>query len=1047
MKKAIKISLISLISLLALFVIATGIVVWIVFTPAKLTPLVKDQAAKYLTCKTNIGAVELTFFSTFPQFCLKIEDVSLINPVKGAPTDTLLSASQLTAALDFKALWDNNELIMKGIEFKNVNINAFTDKSGKSNFNVMVPDTTAQDTSAFSNPFRKIDITDVKLSNARISYLDLSKDMNAQLNGLNADLQLGMTGNILKAELAASTEAMSFYMDSIDYIRNAKVKLALPIQYDFDNMLTKIGNTELNLNSLKAKLSGSVAMYKNNDDILTNLSFETEEYALDQLLKLIPAAYTSSLQGMKMSGLVATTGTVKGIVNDKSLPLVNVNAVLDNGTFEYSALPYKLTELAGNADINLNMNDKAQSKIILNEAHAKTGRSEVDASGVISYILLDDMLFDLNLKTSLNLPELEPMLPQDMAIDLKGFAEGTANVKFMLSDAMNANLQKMNISGNFNAVDLGIVYDSISMYSDKARFAITIPNKKNKTTNLIDATLLADKLKYNQGKNMHATLLNANIKAQTSDITKTDKLNTILCGFSFDHLTGSMDGMKAMLEKSNGKLDVKMNFSDSVSMPSVICDFDVTRLLAIVDDTTSATISYPKGRFTMLPSPKNPANPAFSINGVTGAFGATMGKQKMTAHDAFINTNLVYDDKASNVLAQWQPKGNMTLNQGSVIADGFDVNISIPTIQIDFTPDVYNIRDSRLIVGNSDFKLVGKLWNVDEYMHNKGLLKGDFNFSSKKTDVYQLVSLTSGLGNEEDSTSATTTKTSEKKEQQTNSSEPYMVPKGIDLKLHATVDNATFGFDSAKNVLGDVYVKDGILALENLRFTTPAARMQITSMYKSPRRNHLYVGMNLHIMDIEIPELLSMIPDVDTIMPMLRSFKGKAEFHFAVETYLDSMYNMKKSTLIGASSIRGENLVLMDGETFTEIAKMLRFNKKTENKIDSLNAEFTIFKNEVDIYPFLIVMDKYKAVVDGRHNLDMTFNYHISVTDSPLPLKFGVNVIGNMDDIMNHPLKCIRLAKCKYANLYRPSQRREVDTKKLDIIKKMREALKSDIIQ
>jgi hypothetical protein len=92
-------------------------------------------------------------------------------------------------------------------------------------------------------------------------------------------------------------------------------------------------------------------------------------------------------------------------------------------------------------------------------------------------------------------------------------------------------------------------------------------------------------------------------------------------------------------------------------------------------------------------------------------------------------------------------------------------------------------------------------------------------------------------------------------------------------------------------------------------------------------------------------------------------------------------------------------------------------------------------------------MDKYKAAADGRHNLDMTFNYHISVTDSPLPLKFGVNVIGNMDDIMNHPLKCIRLAKCKYANLYRPSQRREVDTKKLDIIKKMREALKSHIIQ
>ena len=266
-------------------------------------------------------------------------------------------------------------------------------------------------------------------------------------------------------------------------------------------------------------------------------------------------------------------------------------------------------------------------------------------------------------------------------------------------------------------------------------------------------------------------------------------------------------------------------------------------------------------------------------------------------------------------------------------------------------------------------------------------------------------------------------------------SNPFMVPKGIDISLYTSINEAYFQSDTARNVQGTVTVKDGTMILESMLFTTSAAKMQLTAMYKSPRKNHLYMGMDFHLLEIEIAELLKLIPDVDSIMPMLRSFSGKGEFHIAVETYLDSLYNLKKSTLRGASSVRGIDLVLMDGETFTEIAKTLRFNKKTENKIDSLSAEFTVFRNEVDVYPFLIVMDKYKAIVDGRHNLDMNFNYHISLIDSPLPLKLGVNVRGNLDDMK------IRPAKAKYSNMYRPAYRNEVETKKLELRSLIRQAL------
>jgi hypothetical protein len=125
----------------------------------------------------------------------------------------------------------------------------------------------------------------------------------------------------------------------------------------------------------------------------------------------------------------------------------------------------------------------------------------------------------------------------------------------------------------------------------------------------------------------------------------------------------------------------------------------------------------------------------------------------------------------------------------------------------------------------------------------------------------------------------------------------------------------------------------------------------------------------------------------------------------------------------------------MDGETFSEIAKTLKFSKHAVNKVDSLSAEFTIFRNEIDIYPFLIVMDRYKAVVAGRHNFDMSYDYHISVVDCPIPIKLGVDVKGT-EEAMSY-----NLAKCRYAEFYRPSSKKVVENKQIELRKLIRDAL------
>jgi hypothetical protein len=439
----------------------------------------------------------------------------------------------------------------------------------------------------------------------------------------------------------------------------------------------------------------------------------------------------------------------------------------------------------------------------------------------------------------------------------------------------------------------------------------------------------------------------------------------------------------------------------------------------------------PNGKVLLSPRSGNPDQLHINLSYKSGELKTAMGKNTAIVNNISTALDISNDNTQKDIFLQWLVKGYVDINQGLVTLSELTNPIEIPSVKMDFDPETFSIKESSMKIGKSDFRLTGNLNNVLSYFRGDSILRGKFNFISNKTDVAQLMALTSGIGTND---SASVNK-HENRTVDTASTGPYIVPKKIDVILNANIKLATIGVDTATNIKGDVRVHDGILLLDGLTFDTPAARMQLTAMYRTPRKNHLYLGIDYRMMDVEISELLTMIPDIDSLMPMLRSFGGRGEFHIAAETYLDSLYNIKKSTLRGAASIQGNNLVLMDGQTFSEIAKTLRFNKKTQNKVDSLSAEFTIFRNEIDVYPFLIVMDKYKAVIAGRHNFDMTFDYHVSVIDCPLPIKLGVDIKGNVDNLS------YKLVKCRYAEYFRPTSRHEVESKQLELRNMIRQTL------
>jgi len=98
--------------------------------------------------------------------------------------------------------------------------------------------------------------------------------------------------------------------------------------------------------------------------------------------------------------------------------------------------------------------------------------------------------------------------------------------------------------------------------------------------------------------------------------------------------------------------------------------------------------------------------------------------------------------------------------------------------------------------------------------------------------------------------------------------------------------------------------------------------------------------------------------------------------------------------------------------------------------VERIGVELLIRNNQIEIFPFIMEIDRYKTAISGIHNLDMTFNYHISVLRSPLPFKLGINLKGDLDNMKKMK---IGIGKAKYKDTNLPTYVTVIDTTRMNL--------------
>lgn len=953
MKKALKIFGITLGCIILLLAIVIGSALWVVFTPERLTPIVRNVASEYVKCEHHIGKVELTFFSTFPHFGLAIDSLTVVNPVEGAPSDTVLSVPHAVTSVDVMALLNEHTLSIPTLRMPDMQANIYIAANGQANYDILAlpQDTTAEDTTAFVLPFEKIAVGELIVSAKSLRYKSEPDTMDIALH-----------------------------------------QTAIQTAIDMVGMRVALHHAQLTTNSLQLAIDGWAEL---GDTLQTDMRLTLNDWQVDSVMPLLPFTLPKDIAQLIQGGSASLDATA-------AINMANGNA----------------------------------SSVTIHNLAAHTKQTSLQAQGEVKDPL-GNLWANLSANMDVRIADVRQFLPKDMQV--AGRVKGTASVQMYLDDLMEMNLHKGKVAGNLQLMGIAYNANGIAAKLPNNRLTFQIPNSQPSRPEVdwLQATLHTDGADIRMAQPLQADLGNTHIAIEANNILGDNPLwHATLSLQSTESLHAAMDSMEVVIDQPDIQAYVAYHTTDTTVMPVLDARIAFNRLSGHYTDmqadiqasTLTAQLQAPRLKATLQSNQVAAQMPNV----------ANLNTQQIS-----IEAAARYNAKGGdNLLLKWNPRLSVSMQHAKVDLADWEQNIVIPEIDFAYTNRECKIEQSKLIIGNSDFALTGELRNIGRWLREKGTLEGEMTFISEQTDANELLALLSAdQGSEEESTAQNDTTSasptpSTDGDSSSEAAEPFLVPTNVNLTLNTQIKKAHLFNQTATNLGGRIYVKDGTLVLEEMGFICNAAKLQLTAMYRTPRRNHIYVGFDYHMLDVNIQELVNMIPQIDSMMPMLRSFKGEAEFHLAAETYTNAQYQIKPSTIRGAASIFGKDLVVMDNETFSTISKLLMFSKKTENKVDSISAEMTIYKKEIDVYPFCVSIDNYMVALGGRHNLDMTFKYDVNVLS---PIYLGVNVSGNIDDLD------IKLAPCRFAKDFKPLFHRKVDTQSAEIRSMIRESMRKNV--
>ena len=168
---------------------------------------------------------------------------------------------------------------------------------------------------------------------------------------------------------------------------------------------------------------------------------------------------------------------------------------------------------------------------------------------------------------------------------------------------------------------------------------------------------------------------------------------------------GNWQAITRSLKKSSIILETS-DVRDTTRIPDIICSFIMDKMSAGMDDMTISIVS-PQGKVSVSPRSDSFDQPHISLSYNSGELKTTMGKNTAIFNKISTDLDISNDNTQKDIFLQWLVKGYVDIDQGLITMSELTKPIEIPSVKMDFDPEMFRIKESSMKIGKSDFQLTG----------------------------------------------------------------------------------------------------------------------------------------------------------------------------------------------------------------------------------------------------------------------------------------------------------------------------------------------------
>jgi hypothetical protein len=1016
-RRILKWSGIAVATVFAVFILVCSLLVWCL-TPGRLTPMVEKIASESIDADVSLSRVELTFWHTFPKMTLEMDSLRVVSrslhtlpdsvrATLPADADSLLSLPSFHAGVNVFALLGGH-VSLYDVVFTHPEVNLLQVDDSSANYLIAPPQEASEKTSGSSvTALPRISINRFAIVGAdplRFRSLKDSVDVavaieNIELKGDAAPrYRLGLSGNLNTPLLR------DFNFDRLTFGADGAVTWnpQLPMAITIDDFVVSLHDYSVKF-ATKADFTHS--------PVLTDLKAETSDLPVAEILSHLPVSARQLAQPLQtdMRLRVKAALTTPWNIADSLLPSFSASVEIPSCEVRYETLNFHDFSVDFVAEVNGRDMDK--SVFTLRKLIIDGEVVDVDLSASATDVV-SDAAVEGAFKGAVDFGRFPRRLRSLLPGSLTGVLSGATDFRFRLSD-LNANsFHRMKLNGKFGLDGFEADFDSIGrVYANHVALEFgsnnTFVKNDHKVDSLLTISLKADTLAAAfDGMNLQCRGLRAGAgtsnRSSSADTTAINPFGMVLA-FDRLNLDDPADTLRCRLRNASVGASLR-RYKGEARVPQLSLKLDLGGLIfgqaltkvALREAMVDMTVN-------MRPRRKRVMSHADSLR-----VAAARLRRDSVRVSGVGTTDLRLSADDRKLLRRWDFNGIVKARSGRLVTPYFPLRNRLENVDFKFNQDSLQLRNLVYKAGGSDFLINGTVSNLRKALTSRrdNTLGIRFVVVSDTINVNQIVdAVFAGSATAQQADSALVWSDDDRADitleqaVDTAAAGPVLLPRNLDAIFAMRAKNVLYSDLQLHSFRGDLLVDDGVLNLRNLSASTGVGALRVDGMYAAQMPDSLRFGLGLKVTDFRLDRLTSIVPAIDSILPVMKSFEGIVNADLAVTTDISPKMDIELPTLRAAMKIEGDSLVLLDADTFKTLSKWLMFQNKKRNMIDHMAVEVVVENSAIEVFPFMFDIDRYKLGVMGHNDLAMNLDYHVSVLKSPVPFKFGINIKGTPDDM------------------------------------------------